>query len=741
MGLVEIAAPSQPGFAARLARGSLASIAARLEAERDRWLLWLPVALGGGIAVYFELSVEPPLWTGPAIAMAGLLTLWLAAAGGKLMPLAWGLIAFGLGFGSAAWRADVVGAPVLARTYGPAPVQGRIVEVALLPEGRRVILDQVSLRGIRAEETPTRVRIALSRGGSDRLATGDRISVVATLSPPPGPAAPGAFDFQRFAWFARLGAVGYAQSAPTVVEPGRPSGFVMWMDELRRRLINRLVASLPGDTGAIAAALIAGDQSGISKDTMQAMRDSGLAHLLSISGLHITFAAVLLIGLVRYGLAAVPMVALRFPIKKWAVVAGTFGAGFYVLLAGAPVPAQRAFLMLAIVLLAVLVDRMAVTMRLVCWAALVILMVQPDSLVGASFQLSFAAVVALVAAWEAWSSWRKRLSERAPTLLGRIGVYLTASLFTTLVASIATAGFSAYHFNRLTVVGVVANLLAVPLTGIWVMPWGLAALLLLPVGGEALALIPMGWGIEAIMAIAREAAAWPAAATVMPAMPGVSLWLLTLGGLWLCLWRTHWRLWGLLPVVLAFVLGMLQRPPDILVSGDARLVGVRTESGGLMLSSGRLERFTGEAWVRRSGVDQASLWPVGTESADGRLRCDAMGCIYRRDGKRIAIVSRVEALVDDCGAVDMLVALVPVRRRCPGVRHVIDRFDMWRNGAHAIWVTADDRLRVETARQARGDRPWVPRPELRPRSGAPESPRTEASGAPAATGSPPQNLR
>jgi competence protein ComEC len=672
-----------------------------------------------GIALYFELPFEPPLWLGPVIAGIGLVLLWTSLGVASLRPLALAVAVLGVGLAVVSWRAESAAAPVLARGYGPAVVQGRVVEVTLLPAGRRVVLEDVMLRGVTAEETPARVRVSLLRGGADRLAVGDRISVPATLSPPPGPAAPGAFDFQRFAWFARLGAVGYAHAAPTILEQGQPSGLVMWLDELRRRLGARILAVVPGDAGAMAAALITGDQTGISRDTMQAMRDSGLAHLLSISGLHITFAALLVMGLVRYGLAAVPWLALRYPVKKWAAVAGIGGALFYMLLAGAPVPAQRAFLMLAIVLLGVLVDRMALTMRLVCWAAVVILVLLPESLVGASFQLSFAAVVGLVAAWEAWQAWRKRWADRPPTPAGRIMAWIGASLFTTLVASIATAGFSAYHFNRLSLVGIFANLIAVPLTGIWAIPCGLAALLLLPFGLEAVALVPMGWGVDAIIAIAREAAAWPAAATITPALPGVSLWLLTLGGLWLCLWRTSWRFWGLALVACALLLGWFHRPPDLLVSADARLVGIRDASGGMLLSSVRAERFTAESWVRRAGADHADLWPVDTQSADGRLRCDAVGCLYRGSGgQQVAIARSIEALADDCAGADVLLSLVPVRRRCPGVRYVVDRFDIWRNGAHAIWLDNGRGVRIENTRRARGERPWVPRPETRPRPAA-----------------------
>jgi competence protein ComEC len=705
--------------AVRAIAGTSAWLSARLEAERDRWLLWLPVALGAGIAVYFELPAEPPLWLGLAGTGIGLLSLFFRVFRHELRPLTVAVVTVAIGFTAATWRTAEVGAPVLARPYGPAAVEGRVVEVTLLPEGRRIVLDQVLLRGVAPEETPARVRVSLRRGIGAAIATGDRITVVARLSPPPGPAAPGAFDFQRFAWYVRIGAVGYTRAMPSVVQAGEPSDPVMRIDELRRRLTARIVAALPGDPGAMAAAMITGDQTGISRDAMQAMRDSGLAHLLSISGLHITFAAVLVMGLVRYGLAAVPWLSLRYPVKKWAAGAGVASAFFYTLLAGAPVPAQRSFLMLAIVLLAVLVDRTALTMRMVCWAAVVILLVLPESLTGASFQLSFAAVVALIAAWEASQPWRARHAGRAPTLVGRVLDHLGASLFTTLVASIATAGFSAYHFNRLSLVGAFANLIAVPLTGIWVIPWGLLALVLLPFGVEHLALGPMGWGTGAIIAIAHHAAAWPAAATLTHTLPGISLWLMTFGGLWLCLWRTRWRLAGVIPIVAAFLLGSFHPPPDILVSGNARLVGVRTADGGMLLSSGRTERFTGESWVRRAGAETAGPWPMGMDSVDGRLRCDAVGCLYRRGGQRIAIASKVEALVDDCAAADVLLSLVPVRRRCASPRHVIDRFDLWRNGAYALWLRDDGSVSIENARDARGERPWVPKPERRPRRAAP----------------------
>lgn len=715
---MSLAATPQPGVAAAghgLAARLVLAVAHRLDAERERWALWTPVALGLGIAIYFELPSEPPPWLGIAATLIGLLLCAARGAAPALLVIGVTLAAGGLGFAAVTWRAQSVAAPVLVRAYSGA-VEGRIVEIGILPEGRRVVLDQVVLRGLKESATPHRVRISVTRAAFTHK-TGDRVAIPAMLHPPAGPALPGAFDFQRFAWFQRLGAVGYATGAPVLIERGRPSGVVMRIDELRRGLTERITAALPGDAGAFAAAILTGDQNGLSKEAQQALRDSGLAHILSISGLHLAFAAGLMMGLVRYGFALLPGIALRYPVKKIAAVAALLGSAFYLALAGAPVPAQRAFGMLAIALIGLLVDRTALTLRLVCWAAAVILLIQPESLTGASFQLSFAAVVALVAAWEAARLWRARRHaegvDRTDGMRQRVARYATDSIMSTLVASLATAGFAVYHFNRLSLVGVVANLLAVPLTGIWVMPWGLMAMLLAPLGLEWLALVPMGWGIEWTLDIARWAAALPGAASVAPSMPGASLWLLTLGGLWFCFWRTRWRWFGLLGVALAIAVIPLQRAPDLMISEDARALAIRGERG-LVLHSSRGERIAGETWTRRAGEAAAERWPDSGDSADGRLRCSGGLCVLKRNGGEVRLVVRPEAQPRACAGAVPVVSVVPLRNQCRGALWTIDRFDLWRHGAHVVWLGENGRpARIETTRGARGDRPWVPRADRR----------------------------
>jgi competence protein ComEC len=541
---------------------------------------------------------------------------------------------------------------------------------------------------------------------------GDRVRLMAALNPPPGPAAPGAFDFQRMAWFMRIGAVGFAVQGATIVARGEPDGMVMQLDALRERLTTRIVEALPGNTGGMAAALLTGDQNALDRDAMQAMRDSGLAHLLSISGLHIAFVSAITMGLVRYGLALVPWIALRWPVKKIAASAALAAAFFYMLLAGAPVPAQRSFFMASLVLLAILLDRTALTMRLVAWAAVIVLLFEPESLLGASFQMSFAAVVALIAAWESSRAWRARLHERLrgteDSALYRVLTYLGGTLFTTLVAGLATAAFSAYHFNRISLLGIVANLLAVPLTGIWVMPFGVVAMLLMPLGLESIGLAPMGWGIDATLWIARMVAGWPGAAASMPSMPGLSLWLITLGGLWLCFWQRKWRFLGMVPVFAAFPLATLTPPPDVLVSENARLAAIRTVDGRLLLSTPRSERFTAESWLRRTGLDEGEAWPRNGVSADGALRCDPAICTYRAGLWRISIVRREAALAIACGRGDVLISLVPVQQRCADPSLLLDRNDFWRDGSHTLRFTQNG-VELLSARAVRGNRPWVPR--------------------------------
>jgi competence protein ComEC len=467
--------------------------------------------------------------------------------------------------------------------------------------------------------------------------------------------------------------------------------------------------ALPDARGALAAALMTGERGAIPESVIQAMRDSGLAHLLAISGLHMGLVAGLLFFALRALMALVPALALRQPIKKWAAAVAVCGAFAYLCLVGAPVPTQRAFLMVSIVLLAVILDRSALSLRLVAWAAFAVLLIAPESLLSASFQMSFAAVTALVAGYEALGArGRRAVAEHGPA--ARLALYLGGVALTSVIAIAATAPFAVYHFNRLAWYGLAANLVAVPLTGFWIMPWALLAFALLPFGLEALALTPMGWGLGAVIAVAETIAGLPGAVQPVRALPAAGLLLVVAGGLWLCLWWRPWRLAGPVLILAGLSGAALVTPPDLLASGDGRLLAVRGADGALWLSSVRRARFTAETWLRRAGLAEAEAWPRdATAAAGGALSCDPLGCIYRAKGQVVALALDGRALDEDCRNATVLISLEPLSRRaCPGPRVLIDRFDLWRGGSHALWLSPAG-PRVETVAAARGRRPWVRR--------------------------------
>lgn len=695
-------------------RGGLLWLVRQFEQERSQWVLWLPVLLAGGIGLYFSLGDEPPLWLGAVTLCATLCGLWFARARPWLLPLVLALATFSAGFTAAQWRTHLVAAPILEKRLGPLTLVGTVTAVEPRDGAIRVVLSDLIGPDWLETTLPAKARLRVVSRPYDDIAPGLRVRLRAILNPPPEPALPGGYDFARQAYFQGLGAVGFTlgrvEPLPIETASGRHQAVAhsssLALASLRHDIAQRVLKTLPEPTNAVAVALITGDRGAIPEEVMEDLRASGLAHLLAISGLHMGLVAGLLYGAVRFLFAAVPWLALRYPIKKWAAFAALLGAGFYLLLVGAPIPTQRAFVMVGLVLLAVMLDRRAISLRTVAWAALVVLLIAPESLLSASFQMSFAAVTALIAGYEVLtrSAWL-RPSERP--VFWKIGVYFAGLSLTSVIAIAATAPFAAYHFNRLALYGLAANLAAIPLMAFWIMPWALISLLLMPLGLEVFPLAMMGWGIDLILEVGRLVAEQPGALLLVGTVPFLGLSAMVLGGLWLCLWRRPWRLAGVV-LILAGVVGSLgAKPADVLVNGDGSLMAVRDGEGRLWLSSLKRERFAAGIWMRHSAVDRALAWPLGTDGPSGTLICDSLGCLHRHGDHVVALVTDPRAYAEDCRAASLLISREPVRRRtCRGPAVVIDRFDLWRSGAHAIWLE-DSGARVESVAQHRGRRPWV----------------------------------
>jgi competence protein ComEC len=536
------------------------------------------------------------------------------------------------------------------------------------------------------------------RNQADALSVGDPISVLASLSPPGGPVMPGGYDFAFVPFYERIGAVGFAFGAAKPADIG-PAPLAIRLAEplahLRDAIRIRIEEALPGDYGHIAAALIMGDQRGIAEGTQDAMRASGLGHILSISGLHLALVAGSVFWLIRALLALSPTLALNYPIKKWAAAAALAVATFYLGISGAEVATVRSYVMLAIMLGAILIDRRALTLRNVALAALLILIFSPESLLSISFQMSFAATVALIATYEAIAARADRsLADMADrTVFGRIREQVGTLFLTSLVAGLATAPFGAFYFQRVAPLTIVANMAVAPAIGFVVMPMVLLAVVAMPFGLELFPLTAMKWGLAWMVAVAEKTAAWSAGFGGIAMPPPGALLLMVGGFLWLALWRERWRFAGLVPIVVALPLAFLGPRPDILIDEAGAVAAVRGDDGRFSIIDAKGNTFEVENWLRAD----ADLRKADAVDLNRGVACDALGCIANaRGGQEVAFIKRPDAFAEDCRSAAVIISRLDAPPGCAARALVIDRDQLARFGAHALYVNGGG-FRIETA--------------------------------------------
>lgn len=684
-----------------------------LDRERQRFFLWSPVALGGGIALYFSLRTEPELWLVFVPLAAALILQRLIARGTLAAAIMTAMVLASAGFAIAKVRVEAVRAPVLEKPMRNVVMAGTVIRVEPRPpRGARITINVSELGNLEANARPRTARVRVLANDL-KIQPGDRVRLMASLAPPAKPALPGAFDFARTAWFEGLGAVGYAVKRPAI-EPRGPAetyGEVLSRSvaQFRQSITARIHAVLPGETGAIAAALITGERGGITAETNDAYRGSGLFHILSISGLHMVIMAGAVFFSVRLALAAIPAVALRYPIKKWAAVAGIVAALGYLAISGGAFATVRAAIMIVIIFGAVLLDRPALALRNVAISAFIILSLYPESLFDAGFQMSFAAVTGLVATYE---EVRRRMGRRdEPHPILRVLLFFGGIVFSTLIASIAVAPFAAYHFHQSQQYAVLANLIAIPICNMVVMPMALAALVLMPLGLEAIALIPMGLGIDAMTWCAAFVAKLPGAVGHVPAIPAYAFVLMVLGGLWIALWHSQMRIAGAVLVLAGVALTPFLPRADVLVARNGDLVALRGHDGRLSALPARQSKYEVERWLEHDGDARAAA-----EAQKGTaFTCDGIGCTASVKGARVAVARHPAAIRDDCEAAQIIVLSEPRPKFCDARGVVIDVFDVWREGTHAIYIDADPAnastplaVRVDTVAAHRGERPWSP---------------------------------
>ncbi len=672
-----------------------------LAEQRQQGLLWVPVCLGFGIWMYFAMPVEPSTnwyWVCMAGSCLCLMFGFISRAVVGTFSVIVGLVL--LGFCLSIIRAETVAGPVLGwRYYGP--VTGTVVAIDRSSSDKpRLTLKNPTMGKISARRTPTYIRVSLHSDQTTLPKPGARIAIVGSFSPPNGPSEPSGYDFQRRAWFRTLGAVGYSRKYFEVLSEPEPNNWRVWVFRARLALSSELRKHLPVKQGGFAAAIIVGDRSFVDQTSLKHLRRANLAHLLAISGLHMGLMTGVVFALIRVGLALIPRYALRLPAKKIAAVFAIFVGLSYLVLSGASVATQRAFVMVAMMLGAILIDRLAISLRAVAMAAIIILTIWPENLLEPGFQMSFAATIALVVVfrglknvrwWKAMYHGRWRYIQ---PLVGLIG--------SSLVAGAATAPFAAYHFNQVAHYGLIANVISLPLMSLIVMPCAVLAGVLWPVGLHGVALWGMGQGISAILNMAEWVSGLGGAVSLVPQAPPYALMVFVVGTIVLILFRRTVRLFGI-PVVMAAVLLWTQgHRPDVLVTGNGRLVGVM-QDGERALNRKRGNGFAARSWLENDGlffdqIKSAALFEA--PNVDRFIQKVGDATIFYLWGKKLDL----DELFDICREYDVLIA-PQWRETVSGQCMYWGERELRYDGSLSFEDTPEG-LKIETARQNGGKRLW-----------------------------------
>jgi len=674
------------------------------------------IAFVTGIGLYFSLPTEPSLQV-LAVILMGLFVVWLGASSREIYGVGglWLLLLITAGLGRAAWHTAASDSPRLSNAERTYRIEGWVSAIEKSGSSERYVIEMISARGLTVEETPNRMRIRVTKPADPPINAGDTINWLVAAKAPPGPVVPSGYDPARAAYYKGIGGFGFGYGAPESQVEAR-LGFweaghrnlVRW----RYGIADQIMAKAPTQTAGLQAALMTGVRRFIPAEHTENLRVAGLAHILAISGLHMALLAGGTYTVMTFGLACILPLSRRYDVRKFAAITAIGAASFYLILSGASVATQRAWVMSVIFFLAIVLDRRAVSMRSVCVAALVTLFLHPESLISVGFQMSFAAVAALVAVYQTWQALRPAYRRHGP--FRRVADFFASLSVTSLVAGFATGGFALFHFNRFARYGFAGNLLAMPIFSLFVMPLAVVSLLLMPLGWETGPLYLMGKSLDPILAAAKWVQSWTGAMIYIGAAADWVLPVYGLGFAALCMGRSWIRALGLTMMIVA-ILGWRSTPrrstprPDLRISEAGQVAFWQTPVSAedkpiLFVGSKRSDRYGREQFAQRSGLTGADWAPY----EDRIAQCDVLACRARIGDWQISILQSPSEVPEECEASDLVILSVrragPVaRRNCSAV--LVDEVTLRETSAMDVYL--GDYLITKAARPVKNRRrPW-----------------------------------
>ncbi|UJQ20750.1 MULTISPECIES: ComEC/Rec2 family competence protein [unclassified Wolbachia] len=693
-----------------------------LRNEQYNLILWFPVFQCVGILTYFSLSFEPSCISIFLLLLPTLILIAILYKRYAILCIA--LIAVLIGFTASKLRTALVDTQILDKeryvkdivatvkdindrgsykqfllSVEKSPTISKSSPVIPAPPFVIPVLDLTQKKKIwipasRAGMTPDRaldnIRISVRTKVEKGIKIGDQVKLSAKLFPPKIAPSEYAYDFARIAYYQKISATGFATSKITLHKKAEARKFLEYIESFRQYIYENLQQNIKKPHVDIISALLIGKKDGIDQKTMDAIRDSGIAHLFAISGLHLSFVAGLFFVVFRNLFAISETLTLKYNTKKISAFLTILPTTFYLLITGMQISAQRAYIMVILVLVAIMIERKYRGLIAIAFAAAVILIIEPEVILKPGFQMSFSAVLALVASYQINANKLFKI---------KIMKYFVSIMISSVIASLATVPYTIYNFNYFSISGIITNLVAIPIVTLIIIPLGIIYVLLIPFGIEWIIAPLIERPIDSILYITNAIASLQYLVIPIRTFPASSIIIITLGLLWLCLWERNWRFFGIFFIVLGICFSTAYKTPDILINADN--VAVK-ESDNLLYSLTRKNRnFVVKTWAKQNGQNQI-LNHKKYNNSDKRLKCNDYGCIYNKgNNKSVLLAYKEEDILENCDKVDLIIQLSEFDYSVCNTK-TIKYANLKTYGTHSIWLTN----RYIKINKVRSNRPW-----------------------------------
>jgi len=555
------------------------------------WVLWLIVFYSFGTMFYFSLSEEPDIKLWISFSLLSAVFVFLFRNNFILFACSICFLCFSIAVVNSSFRTSNLLSSKLNVPLKKAKISGVIEKIYPLEKGKKIILKIHDIDAPDIHTIKPKIVQLTVKTNSDELTVGTNISLYADIHPISKTLFPNKYDFSRHSYFNNLDANGFAVSNVKVIEGKNIEESIgKSLESLRGKIYTALINDLGEKNGKVAAALMIGEQNSVHNEILEDMRKSGLSHILSVSGVHLSLVSIICFFIVRAALSNFVYFAHKYNIKKIAAIVSMASTLFYLLISGMQIATIRSFIMVSFIIVAVLMDREEDAKRSLCFAALLILIFMPESIFHPSFQMSFSAVLGLVASYEFYVTkiGKKFSSNRG--VIGKLKVYFLGVVFSSFVAGLSTAMFVLYHFNNYSHYSVLGNLISAPIVSFLIMPGVVLTFLLMPFGLEQPGIFVMNTGIEAMLKVARYIGDLPGSISLLPTIPAYILVIFVSGFLWLTLWDRKWRILGTIPVVLSLAMLFTLKFPSMII--DAKYKSILVKNDSTLLKIGGKNRYS-----------------------------------------------------------------------------------------------------------------------------------------------------